>query len=216
MSAKTRERFDRWAPTYERSFTWRLYFDPIHRIIASSIGDTSGLEILDVGCGTGGLTRRLAKGGASKVLGVDASKGMIEVARQKAKGMKNIEFREARAGNLSLPGESFDVVTCSISFHHFENPKRSLEEFFRVLKKGGRLLLCDLTGEGVGAKIMLRIGSAVSTDHHYYGREELVSMLKEAGFSIVDSRILRRFPPTLLITSEKRAKELTNSYMRLT
>jgi 2-polyprenyl-3-methyl-5-hydroxy-6-metoxy-1,4-benzoquinol methylase len=49
------ERFDNWSQTYEESFTWRHFFNPIHEFLVSEIGDVQGASIIDVGCGTGAL-----------------------------------------------------------------------------------------------------------------------------------------------------------------
>lgn len=119
------------------------------RKAAIGLLDLAGSEaVLDVGCGTGTLTReithRLQKGG--KVTGIDAAPKMIEVARKKAAGIPNIEFVAAIAEQLPYKDESFDRAVSTFFFHHvdFGLKVRSLNEMYRVLKPGGRAVIVDV------------------------------------------------------------------------
>jgi ubiquinone/menaquinone biosynthesis C-methylase UbiE len=111
-------------------------------------GLASGERVLDVCCGTGTLTlAALARVGANgSVDGVDASPEMIARATRKAAD-SNVRFQIAPAQSLPFPEASFDVVLCSLGFHHLPEEARdaALEEMRRVLVPGGRVLLVEFT-----------------------------------------------------------------------
>ena len=107
-------------------------------------------RVLDVGCGTGVLTRLLAQqlGDTvnSQVVGIDAAPKMIDVARRKAASLPNIRFDVGIAEALPYADASFDCAVSTFFYHHIdaELKRRSLAELRRVLKPGGRLIIVDV------------------------------------------------------------------------
>ena len=102
--------------------------------------DVVGKKILDVGCGTGRHTIRLAQAGA-EVTGVDFSDKMLAVARKKAEGL---QVRFVQADLRSIPiDESFDMVTCNLVLNHVEDLHAAIREISRLAKTGGRILISD-------------------------------------------------------------------------
>lgn len=97
---------------------------------------------LDVGCGTGTLTRRLAER-AGRALGIDFSPGMIRLARERSIGLANLEFREADLLEIELPPESFDVIASVATLHHVPLAP-ALERLGGWLEPGGTLAVLDL------------------------------------------------------------------------
>jgi SAM-dependent methyltransferase len=98
--------------------------------------------ILDVGCGTGIVARRLARGNGARVVGLDATPAMLEVARAVSErdGLA-IEWREGRAERLPFADAEFDLVTCQFALMFFADRGAALAEMRRVLRPGGRLML---------------------------------------------------------------------------
>ena len=101
-------------------------------------------DLLDCGCGTGPIISLLhEKDSAKHYTGIDLTPRMIEVA--KAKKLSNTEFVVGDCENLPFEDESFDVVICTNSFHHYPNPQRFFDSVKRVLRPGGKLVLQDYT-----------------------------------------------------------------------
>lgn len=105
--------------------------------------------VLEIGCASGSLTMAAKKkaGKSGRVAAIDLIPGMIEESRQKAKtaGL-DINFQVGRIEEIPFTDGMFDVVLCSFMIFHMSEGVRNkgIEEIFRVLKPGGRLLVLDL------------------------------------------------------------------------
>jgi len=108
-------------------------------------------SVLDLGCGTGALVRRLAQrpdstpSATGRLIGLDASPKMVEVARQSVPpGEKRLLYVVGRAEKVPLPDRSVDLVVSTTSFDHWADQAAGLRECRRVLRPAGRLVLADL------------------------------------------------------------------------
>lgn len=111
----------------------------------------SGSErVLDIGCGTGKLTRaiahRLDPATGSLAVGLDAAVKMLEVARRKAGPVPNLRFDAAIAEELPYADASFDRFVSTFFFHHVNASlkRRTLQELWRVLRPGGIGVIVDV------------------------------------------------------------------------
>ena len=133
------EQYDAYSEAYaehaEKSVTNALYDRPA---IVDLAGDVDGKRVLDVGCAAGHLSALLAGRGAD-VLGVDASAGMVAVARRKFGDVARFEQADITRP-LDLADGSIDVVTASLVLHYLKDWGPALAEFRRVLKPGGVLV----------------------------------------------------------------------------
>ena len=101
-------------------------------------------DLLDCGCGTGAMISLLCEKMPDKnYTGIDITPKMIETA--KAKNLERVDWVVGDCENLPFDDDSFDVVICTNSFHHYPNPQKFFDSVFRVLKSGGRLILQDYT-----------------------------------------------------------------------
>ena len=99
-----------------------------------------GERVLDVACGTGGVTRRVAQavGAAGKVVGIDVNEGMLSMARTEPQRHDGppIEWRHSDAVALPFPHAAFDVVLCQYGLEFFADRAAGLREMARVLVPG--------------------------------------------------------------------------------
>ena len=145
-------------------------------------------ELLDVGCGTGPMIELLLKEFPDKsYTGVDLTPRMIEVAQEKK--LPNAKFLVGDSENLPFEGETFDVVICTNSFHHYPNPQAFINEAARVLKAGGRLILRDYTSNRVGLWMMNHIEMPLVRlvghgDVKIHSCNEVSEMCRAAGLKV--------------------------------
>ena len=96
--------------------------------------------ILDVGCGSGIVTRDIARLTKGKIVGVDGSEDMINVAKDILKDFKNVELRVGNAEKLPFEDNTFNLVTCNLVLMWADNPQKVVDEMARVVKPGGKVL----------------------------------------------------------------------------
>jgi ubiquinone/menaquinone biosynthesis C-methylase UbiE len=110
----------------------------------SEINLPSGAIALDVGCGTGAVTRALAAlPGVGQVVGLDPSPIFLEKARELAKALPQTSFREGDARAVPFADASVDLVLFHTTLCHVPNPEKALLEAHRVLRPGGLLAVFD-------------------------------------------------------------------------
>jgi ubiquinone/menaquinone biosynthesis C-methylase UbiE len=135
--------FERRAGTYENSPMQRFFFDRIHRAALEMI--PAGLApqvILDIGCGTGRLLRKLARRFPSaSLIGVDPAEGMIAEARRLT---PRATFYVGQAEDLPLPEASLDLVMSTTSFHHWRDQALGIRQVGCALRPGGCFVLADV------------------------------------------------------------------------
>lgn len=112
-----------------------------HSYLARHIADPCR-EALEVGCGSGAFARLLAAR-AERVLALDLSPKMIEVAVERSARFTNIDFRVADVLTLELPAGRFDCIATIATLHHLPVAE-ALSKLKRALKPGGVLLVLDL------------------------------------------------------------------------
>lgn len=184
--------FDRLAPIYESP----LWFWPLYRFIggpfapwddrdriASALALAGEESVLDVACGTGRLTRRLAPEVAS-IVGVDVSTAMLERARRSARreGIENAAFARMSADELWLEANAVDRVVCSWALHLFPDVAAVLEEIRRVLRSGGRFVAATLAEEYVLDLAPVTGIARVVLEADPFSVADLREQLRAAGF----------------------------------
>lgn len=140
------EHFDRWAASYDRSWTQWIFFGPVHQgvVRAAATVAAAPTRILDVGCGTGALLRVLCERlPGADLTGVDASREMIRMAAASNPAPERLRFVHCMAELLPFPDSQFDLAVSTISFHHWADQRRGLREVARVLAPGAPFVFAD-------------------------------------------------------------------------
>src|SRR5215471_7902925 len=101
------------------------------------------LVVGDLGCGTGSISQWLSHF-CERIIAVDASKEMLDAARENLAGQKHVQLRQGSLEKLPLKNGELDVALMMLVLHHLPEPKRVLAEAGRALKPGGRLLILDM------------------------------------------------------------------------
>lgn len=185
---RVRQRFDKWpkSQTFQRISPWLLY---IQGHVLGRIDWTKISRVLDVGCGSGKAVCKVAEHLAQKngaiVCGCDLSTGMLQEGIKENTIPAKACFLSASAHALPFREDSFDVLLCTIAFHHFSIPNLALEEFRRVLCAGGTGLIVDLFRDiSIGTWIFDRLHRWFENGHvKYYRIDEMFLMLRNAGFN---------------------------------
>jgi ubiquinone/menaquinone biosynthesis C-methylase UbiE len=152
---------------------------------------TKSGKALDLGCGTGNYTLELKKRGFD-VIGLDASEGMLRIAR--SKGLNCIR---GDAYSLPFPDESFDLVLSVTMFEFIHEPEKVLTEIHRVLRSGGEVVIGTMNGRSLWFLFKRLKSLFVETAYRYarfYTPKELEGLVRKAGFENVESGGVIFFP----------------------
>ncbi len=221
MQEKIVKMFDEIAPSYDLvnrivSFgsdkIWR------EKAIKEALKYIKNPKILDVACGSGDMIE-VWKKYSDDITGLDASAGMLEVAKKR---FPEITFYQGLAQNLPFENESFDTISISFGIRNVVEPDKAIEEFARVLKKNGILLILEFTKpykkttirnaiDFYSNKILPKIGGIISKNKeayeylpnsikNFYTLNELSQKLK--GFEIKVAKDFNLSPTSMIIAKK--------------
>ena len=184
--------YDRWAPVYDLVFG-RVFAHG--RSAAVEAADSIGGAVLEVGIGTGlslpGYRR------ATRIVGIDISEPMLTKARERVRGLglTNVDSLSVMdAERLDFADASFDVVVAQYVVTAVPNPEAALDEFARVLKPGGAIILTSRIGADGGLRARVeRLLSPLVTRLGWrseFAWERYVAWAERAGMVIVERRAL--------------------------
>lgn len=175
------------------------YFRSLHahvaRVLDARLGERA--EVLDAGCGTGGLIRRLAPvHPAWHWTGVDQSPVALELARQRSG--TNVNFHEASVTALPLGAAQFDAVVSADVLYHVDDDGAALREFFRVLRPGGIVVLNLPAYQWLWSYHDEAVHS-----RRRYNRGEVLTKLQAAGFGSAWATYWNTLPFPLIVARRK-------------
>lgn len=177
------------------------YFRALHahvqRELTAVLG-TRAARILDAGCGTGGLIRRLApRQRAWSWVGVDSEPAACSLARVRATAAE-AEICEARVEALPFGDEAFDAVVSADVLYHVDDDGAALREFFRVLRPGGAVVI------NVPAyRWLWSYHDEATQARRRYARGEVREKLGAAGFGAVRTTHWNALPLPLIVVRRK-------------
>jgi toxoflavin synthase len=181
---------------------WRLGYT----VVKDLLGDVTGRQVLDYGCGTGTFSRFLHSKGAS-VTGVDVSENMIVVAKNQ--GPATILYHTIRDGIGFLEDDSFDFVVSNFVLCTLSSRKeiaRIFDQIHRILKKGGSFIFmnsnwdrsngkefvsfnldfCNPLVSGCPVTATIKTSPPITLHDFFWPKEDYFSLLTKSGFKIVD------------------------------
>jgi len=164
------------------------------------LGVAAGMRVLDVGCGSGAVTREVARRvrPAGSVVGLDPSPALLAVAAELVErdGLTEaVDLRLGDARSLPFPDAEFDVVLAVTTLAHMPQPEQAIPELARVTRPGGRVGIFDLDGDGVilahpDRELTRRI-IAAAADHlivNSWLARRLPGLLAQAGLEAIGVR----------------------------
>lgn len=184
------DRFNRWAPTYDRHFLQRTVFAPVQKtVLELAASEVPGpAAILDVGSGTGRLLQAAEKLFPEAALqGVDAAIEMVKEAEASLPAGSAIKFRLATAEQLPFGDGRFDLVFSTMTFHHWADQARGIAEVGRVLAPGGSWLLADFIATGP-----MRWFFLLARPKRFHEMSKVQSMLAAGGLTVTSHKAVPR------------------------
>lgn len=175
------------------------------RKVLRAVNPVAGQTILDLAAGTGSSSIVFLKPGV-KVIASDFSKGMLEVGKQRH---PELEFVFADATKLPFKDSSVDAVTISFGLRNVQEPKTALAEMLRVLKPGGKVVICEFSQVSTPVlkqlygfylnRVLPKLSKLLAKNMGAYeylaesilawpNQKQLVAWLEEAGFVSADYR----------------------------
>jgi ubiquinone/menaquinone biosynthesis C-methylase UbiE len=151
---------------------------------------TENAKVLDIGCANGRLLEMLNEKRKISGTGLDISPEMVKVANEH---YPNFKFVAGTAQNLTFDDESFDVITCSASFHHFPEPEEFLQAVKKKLKQKGRLVIAEIR-----IPFVSQLYNQIITNHSYegdvkiYSTKELQALFSQNGWQISKKKVSRQ------------------------
>ncbi len=134
--------FDRVAPRYDLANACLSLGQDAHwRRVTARAARPGGARALDVAAGPGNVATELLAHGAREVVALDLSFAML--AEGARRGRRDLHWVNADAQRLPFADASFDVVTISFGLRNVPDPQRALDEFARVTRPGGRVVVCE-------------------------------------------------------------------------
>ena len=133
--------FDKIARQYDGGVAGKIV-RKMHLRVVRLINIKNNSKVLDAGCGTGDLLSILAENKSLKLYGIDISKEMIKISKKKLKNKAKIGLSSVE--KLKFAKNYFDYVFSIDAFHHYESQDKAMENFQKILKKRGNLIIVDV------------------------------------------------------------------------
>lgn len=180
----------------QKTRTWKSnegFASEILNEVATALADLEHKRVLEVGVGSGRIALPLLKKNTPWLVGIDLSKEMLKLAKEKMRHYKkNFDLILSDGERLPFTNNAFDALICISTIHYFTFPERSLTEFSRTLKGKGVFVYGDLTlHESDNLGFMDRLEKTLSAVHvKYYKPSAMKKLLETHGFHTFKMKVV--------------------------
>ena len=151
-----------------------------YRLLLEQVKLPPGAKVLDVGCGTGAMLRRMADTCQINGYGIDMSEKMLEEAKRKCPEMI---IQYSRCEQTPFDDSTFDILTACLAYHHFSDRQGFAKEAARILKPGGSLYIADPNFPFIIRKVMNGVFSLFRVAGKFFTPEEIYRDFAVYGFT---------------------------------
>ncbi len=187
------------------------YWRHDYRRILNLIGKIRPARLIDIGCGPGAfLAAAEEKYPEIQLNALDLSEEMISETGRRLSDTAEVTVGDAE--HMPLPDAGYQVVTCNMSIHHYQNPQAAVNEMHRILNPGGFLLLNDMDCIAPVRWCANRIFPHLKGgDVKMYNRDEILRMMQTAGFRKVKYRKISPF--SFLCVAKKNRQMIKTDFL---
>lgn len=170
--------FGKRADKFDGGFEGR-FLSKFYKKLIDFMQVTPNSKILDVGCGTGEILKRMDEKFEIDGYGIDNDDKMLQVAKEKCPKM---DIRTGSCDTLPFEEQKFDAITVCMAYHHFENRIGFAKEASRVLKQGGSLYLAEFRLPKCVRKVTNELMKHLNIVACVFSSEEIATDFKQYGF----------------------------------
>ena len=178
--------YDQWSDTYDTqpdnavlALESALFTELLQRV------DINGRVVLDVGCGTGRHWSEILSRNPARLLGADPSQGMLEQLKSRVPDANVICTEGDRL--TVIPSDSIDIVVSTLALAHIRSASQALEEWSRVLHRGGSILITDFHADAAKAGMKRTFespGGTIEIEQHTVELDRLRSIAADCGLAV--------------------------------
>ena len=176
----TKRWFKGWSNEYDSTLGSISFHKGLLKLVVQLSGVKKNDKVLDLGCGTGLLSLKLLQAADCSIIGIDSSKEMLSIFKNKIKKLRledKISCRLMDIGSLKFKENTFDLIVSTVTLHHLKNKIKPFQKIFKTLKPGGRFVIgevdMDTTGKHTNINRLKRILEVL--------KNEWIPALKEVG-----------------------------------
>lgn len=178
-------KFDARADRYDVEFEGKLS-KKFYNLVIKNVKIFDGFHVLDAGCGTGTILRRLSEQCHICGAGIDVEEKMLEHARKKC---PNMDIRCCSCDQTPFEDASFDVLIACMAYHHFPNKEGFAKEAARLIKSGGKLYISDPRFPYPVRKLLNAALEKHGMVGEFFSADEMIANFTKFGFEKADVRV---------------------------
>ena len=208
----TEKYWSRFPDTYDKKMEYVVGKELLDEIIQELNRLPELGELVEFGCGTGIYTETIVPKTKS-MFATDLSDSLLAVAKTRIGHHPKVTIQKENCMATSFPSATIDSVFMANLIHVIENPSTLLQECYRILRKGGTIVIVTFTDHGMKLWEKIKMGlrfvkswGKPPAHTHSFSPEDLASMMKDAGFTIKTSKVIGYKTKALYIIGQKDKK----------